>query len=79
MPTNELSYTELEQQLKQAPLTWLPGLLYTLVTECVRRRVFQDGGLIRAVTRAQQTAEDEDARIINTPGAGAADQRGDGD
>lgn len=80
MSSNEpLCYGELKQQLQQAPLTWLPGLLFTLVTVCVRQRVFQEGGLVRTVLRAKQKAEGDDARITNTPGAGEADRRGDGD
>lgn len=55
-----LGYEELEQQFKQVPLTWLPGLLYTLVTVCVRQRIFQEGGLVRMVLRAKQKAEGED-------------------
>ena len=55
-----LGYEELEQQLKRVPLTWLPGLLFTLVSECVRQRVFQEGGLILAVQRAKQKVESED-------------------
>ena len=66
--TELLGYTELEQQLRQAPLTWLPGLLFTLVTVCVQRNVYQAGGLIAAVTRAQQTAEAEDANGTNAAG-----------
>lgn len=72
-----LGYEELEQQLRQAPLTWLPGLLFTLVMVCVRQQIFQEGGLVRTVLRAKQKAEDEDASIIDPPGAGEADRRGD--
>ena len=62
MPDDNLNYTELETQLQTAPLTWLPGLLYTLVATCVRRRVYQEGGLVIAVMRAQQIAEAEKIR-----------------
>jgi len=78
MPQTEPpGYEELEQQLQRVPLTWLPGLLYTLVTVCVRQQIFQEGGLVRTVLRAKQKAEDEDARITNTSSAGEADRRGD--
>lgn len=60
MSNNEPGYEELEQQLRQAPLTWLPGLLFTLVMVCVRQQIFQEGGLVRTVLRAKQKAEDED-------------------
>lgn len=69
MSVSRLSYVELEQQLKQVPLTWLPGLLITLVTTCVRQRIFQEGRLERLVDtaiRAQQTAEVADADGTNT-------------
>lgn len=64
MSASRLSYVELEQQLKLVPLTWLPGLLVTLVTVCVRQRIFQEGRLERLVHTAilaQQTEEVEDA------------------
>lgn len=79
MSNSDLDYTELEQQLERAPLTWLPGLLFKLVTVCVRQRIFQEGGLILAVQRAKQKAEGEDARITNTSSAGETNRRGDGD
>ena len=60
MSNSDLDYVELEQQLERAPLTWLPGLLFTLVKLCVRQQVFQEGGLILAVQRAKQKAEGED-------------------
>lgn len=75
MSASDLGYEELEQQLKQVPLTWLPGLLYTLVTECVRQKIFQEGGLVRAVIRAQQTAEaaDGEPRVREDQDANAGD------
>lgn len=75
MPDDNLNYTELETQLQTAPLTWLPGLLYTLVATCVRRRVYQEGGLVIAVMRAQQIAEAEDGesrvRDVQKTGTGS--------
>ena len=65
MSDSDLGYEELEQQLKRVPLTWLPGLLFTLVPVCVRQRIFREGGLILTVQRAIQKAEGEDADGTN--------------
>lgn len=55
----ELSYSEIVEAIKTAPETWLPALLAETVQACERKKVFQDGGLIRLVERAQKKGTHE--------------------
>lgn len=48
-----MSYDELTRQIEQAPITWLPALLITVVRRAVRDGVFQgSSGLLLTVEKA---------------------------
>lgn len=49
-----LSYGEIRELLENLPNTWCPALLFVLVKTCVRKKVFQPGGLENIVKRAQE-------------------------
>lgn len=49
-----LGYSDLERGINEAPMTYLPALLITVVQRCVRERVFQEGGLEKTVARAKE-------------------------
>lgn len=38
---NTPDYDEIKTIIRQAPLTWLPGILVEVAKECKRRRVFK--------------------------------------
>jgi hypothetical protein len=44
-----LSYTELRDQLRQAPMTWLPALLKTLIYQCLIKKPFREGALLSTI------------------------------
>ena len=45
----ELNFTRQERELSEAPATWLPALLRTLVLTAREKEVFKEGGLVRFV------------------------------
>ncbi|KKL79543.1 hypothetical protein LCGC14_2013780 [marine sediment metagenome] len=49
VPAGELSFTRQERELSEAPSTWLPALLRTLVVTAKKKEVFNEGGLLRFV------------------------------
>lgn len=47
-----MSYDQITEAIKEAPQTWLPALLKTVVDACLDRKVFVDGGIERYVAKA---------------------------
>ena len=45
----DLSFSELEAQLKEAPKTWIPALLRALIKRADEQNVFKPGGLLTFV------------------------------
>lgn len=45
----DLSFAELDRELREVPMTWIPALLATLVRSANRQSVFKDGGLVEFV------------------------------
>lgn len=41
-----LGYNEFVQQIRHAPITWLPGLLVEVAECCAARNVFQPEGML---------------------------------
>lgn len=52
--TKITSYEVIRSELEDLPQTWCPALLFVLVKTCVRKKVFQPGGLENIVKRAQE-------------------------
>lgn len=44
-----LSFAELDRELRDVPMTWIPALLATLVRSSIRQAVFKEGGLVEFV------------------------------
>jgi hypothetical protein len=44
-------YERRERELLESPATWIPGLLAALVEMAVKRRVWQEDGLVQFVQR----------------------------
>lgn len=55
LPTDRshMTYDELVKGIEDAPVTYLPALLITVVQACERGKVFQPGGLDKTVERAK--------------------------
>jgi hypothetical protein len=57
-------YEVLTGWLQRVPLTWLPDLFFRICLACIMRGVFQEGGMDRMITRAQQQASDPDGSAL---------------
>jgi hypothetical protein len=52
----ELGYSEIVEQIENAPLTWIGGLLLTAAKVCQKKGFFKDDdALLRTVKRALET------------------------
>lgn len=51
------SYEQIHDSFALVPATYLPALLIELVSQCVKRKVFREGGLMKVVSKAIQQAE----------------------
>jgi len=38
-----MNYETLIQEIKNAPMTWLPGIFHVVITQCVVKKVFNKG------------------------------------
>lgn len=55
-----MTYTELKNEIEEAPMTWLPAMLIIVVATCVKRGVFKDAdGLRETVNRAMAPTTNE--------------------
>jgi hypothetical protein len=41
-PRKMLSFVDLEQELRDAPMTWIPALLTVIVEAAIRKKVFRE-------------------------------------
>lgn len=61
-----MTYTELKNEIEEAPMTWLPAMLITVVSACVRRGVFRDADALRETANraiiATNKAENDERR-----------------
>lgn len=48
--SNNLSYEQLERELSNAPMTWMPGILRIVLVRTVRLGVFSANGLFDFIT-----------------------------
>lgn len=62
-----LDYEILRRQLTEAPMTWLPAILATVVNCCDLKGVFQEGGLERFVAKARVAQKEARCQIQHTP------------
>jgi len=53
-----LRYTELEEEIQNASLSYLPGLLACVLVTCVRKGVFKDEALMRFARRVERDTLD---------------------
>jgi hypothetical protein len=44
-----LSFSELRNELREAPLTWLPALLKTIIFQCVIKKPYKDDHLLPVI------------------------------
>lgn len=44
-------YEQLEAWIRQAPQTFLPALLAATIESCIRKNVFQEGGMGKFIER----------------------------
>ena len=58
-------YEEMTGWFQRVPVTWLPGLLTRVVSQCVIRKVFQVGKMLPFVERAEGIANDPNSMLRN--------------
>lgn len=51
-------YEALVKWIESSPMTWLPGLLFTVCVCCFRKNVFRPKGMEQTMERAKAFAED---------------------
>ena len=49
----KLTYEELKEEIRDAPITWLPALFVEIVKACEERVVFQPGAMERFINRSE--------------------------
>ena len=66
--SDETNYGRLERELREAPATFIPALLSALVETAEKKRVFNEGGLLRFVRIRVDTQRLLAARAVPTEG-----------
>jgi hypothetical protein len=58
---SKLSYSEIRDAIKEAPMTWLPALFTVTVEQCIAKKVFQPGGMTRHIDKIERANSQGDA------------------
>lgn len=66
-----MTYEEIRDAIAHAPATWIPGLLRICVTIATAEKIFQPGGLVAFVKKAESQVEPQPRAV---PGSPAPDQ-----
>lgn len=64
----ELSFEELEKQIREAPKTWIPALVCIVIQTACRNKVFKPDGLLRVVKKVHDSEEGISNGTQNQPG-----------
>jgi hypothetical protein len=52
-----MTYTQIQKQICEAPITWLPALLLAVVAQCLRKKVFRSPEALVRVVQKQTELE----------------------
>jgi len=60
-----MSYEQLKAEIKNAPVTWLPGLLVCVVKTALKNKVFKPGGAARIAKEVEDEHNENMAAMPN--------------